>query len=203
MAARLTLPQQRAAETRRRIVEASRRVFMRRGYGQATVDDILDETGISRGAFYHHFSGKEDLLKAVLEEHSRSAFTHLETMGPVSSLDELIERFVEAQIDHLRHEVPSGALSVEFWALATREDWVRAPVAEFHRSLREFLTNMLSAGQGPGVVRRDLDAEAAAFLFQAIFEGTAILLAIEPDCLELERLKKPWTDLIERFIGGD
>ena len=71
MAKRMKVPQQRAIETRLRIVEAAYRVFSRRGYGQATVDEIGDEAGVSMGALYHHFSSKEELFRAILDQHMR------------------------------------------------------------------------------------------------------------------------------------
>jgi len=203
MTLRLTLPQQRARETRQRILQAASRVFARRGYGEATVDDVLLETGISRGAFYHHFAGKEQLFKALLDEHLSEGALELGAFGPVSSLRELIERFVAFQVHHLEADRDSGRLSIEFWAQATREDWARGPVAHFHRRSIGLIREMLRLGQSSQVIRPDLDVAAAAFLLQAVFEGTAVLLAVDPDCVDLHSLSRPWADLIEGFVKGD
>jgi AcrR family transcriptional regulator len=54
-------------ERRQRILNAALAVFMRYGYRRATMDDIAREVGISRPALYLSFSGKEDLLRAVVE----------------------------------------------------------------------------------------------------------------------------------------
>jgi len=202
MKRRVTLPQQRAQETRQRIVEAAGRAFAREGYGEATVDDILVEAGISRGAFYHHFAGKEEVFKALLDEHLREDLVQLEQLPPATSLRELIEQYVAVLIDHIDAERES-ALSMEFWAAATREEWVRGPVAEFHRRTLHVVGELLRAGKAGGALRADLDVEGSAFLLQAIFEGTAVLLAIDPTCIELRRLQKPWADLMERFLAAE
>src|SRR3977135_2330030 len=55
-------------EARDGALGAALRVFARRGYGQAGVDEIAAEAGYSKGALYWHFSGKEELLTALLEE---------------------------------------------------------------------------------------------------------------------------------------
>src|SRR4051794_36153563 len=53
---------------RRDLLTAALRVFARRGYREAGVDEIAAEAGYSKGALYWHFSGKEELLTALLEE---------------------------------------------------------------------------------------------------------------------------------------
>src|SRR5258708_1526453 len=53
--------------TRQRIVQLATRRFAGQGYAGTSVEGLLDELGISRGALYHHFRAKEELFEAVLE----------------------------------------------------------------------------------------------------------------------------------------
>src|SRR5437588_1555823 len=55
-------------EARDELLAAALRVFARRGYRQAGVDEIAAAAGYSKGALYWHFSGKDELLLALLEE---------------------------------------------------------------------------------------------------------------------------------------
>jgi len=59
----------RAARTRRRILDAGLRVFSKWGYERASMDDIALELEATKGLLYHYFRSKEELLKAVLQEH--------------------------------------------------------------------------------------------------------------------------------------
>jgi TetR/AcrR family transcriptional regulator len=59
----------RAARTRRRILDAGLRVFSRSGYDGASMDDIALELEATKGLLYHYFRSKQDLLKAILQEH--------------------------------------------------------------------------------------------------------------------------------------
>ena len=202
MANRVTLPQQRAQETRGRIIDAAARVFARVGYGQAAVEEILIEAGISRGAFYHHFAGKEELFKGLLDDHLQKELQEFATIAPAASFREMVDGFVAFQIGHLQGEDHSGPFAMELWAQAAREEWTRTAAAEFHRGLCDGIARVLTAGQSAGVVRSDLDARGAALLLVAIFEGVGTLRAIDPERVDLERLKQPWADLIERFTAG-
>jgi AcrR family transcriptional regulator len=54
-------------ETRRaHILHAAQALFFLRGWDAVTIADVLDEAGISKGGFYHHFSANEDLLEGVV-----------------------------------------------------------------------------------------------------------------------------------------
>ena len=57
------------ARTRAELVAAARRVFLRRGFHAATLDEIAEEAGYTKGAVYSNFSGKDDLFLALLAEH--------------------------------------------------------------------------------------------------------------------------------------
>ena len=60
-----------ASDTRARITETALRRFYRDGFREVGLDQILDEVGISKTAFYKHFSCKEELMAAALEHQNR------------------------------------------------------------------------------------------------------------------------------------
>jgi AcrR family transcriptional regulator len=67
----------RAAQTEVALKEAARRVFARTGYHSAKITDITTEAGRSAGSFYHHFAGKDDVLRALLADWLAQAGTEL------------------------------------------------------------------------------------------------------------------------------
>jgi AcrR family transcriptional regulator len=56
-----------AEATRSLLVEVARRRFTERGYAATSIDDVIQQAGVARGALYHHFAGKEALFRAVYE----------------------------------------------------------------------------------------------------------------------------------------
>lgn len=200
---RLTLPQQRAQETRQRILDAARTVFGRRGYGQATVEEIAAEAGVSNGALYHHFASKEELFRAILDNHIREQHIQIGAFVPASSFREVIERFVGYWFNHLETEHESDSLFVELWAQAARDPNVRASVAAFSRQGAHLLGEALRVAQSAGAVRPDLDVEAASTLIYATMEGLFLLWEVDPESIDFEKLSRPWADLIEKFTGEE
>jgi AcrR family transcriptional regulator len=63
---------EQAEATRTALVAAARELFAERGYAGVGTEEIVHSAGLTRGALYHHFSGKEDLFRAVYEELERS-----------------------------------------------------------------------------------------------------------------------------------
>src|SRR4051794_5367182 len=111
MATRQTQAERRAS-TRRDLLDAARRVFGSRGYGAATLDEIAEAAGVTRGALYYHFAGgKEDLFLALLDERlqERAEAIRDRFAGPTG---------VSATVDQAR-----GAADDAFAAVQPNREW--------------------------------------------------------------------------------
>jgi AcrR family transcriptional regulator len=63
-----TLRERQAEATRQLLVSVARRLFTEQGYAATSIEEIIKEAGVARGALYHHFSGKEVLFRAVYDQ---------------------------------------------------------------------------------------------------------------------------------------
>jgi AcrR family transcriptional regulator len=59
---------ERRAATRRALLDAARSLFAEKGYHGTAAEEIVQRAGLTRGALYHHFEGKKDLFRAVVDE---------------------------------------------------------------------------------------------------------------------------------------
>jgi AcrR family transcriptional regulator len=76
-------PGRRAAQgraTRDHLVEVARRLFAEQGYEDTSIEDVLNAAGVSRGALYHHFAGKEALFEAALEQVEASVMAGMQDL---------------------------------------------------------------------------------------------------------------------------
>jgi AcrR family transcriptional regulator len=90
---------------RDRIIEVSWRLFYEKGYDNTTVDEIIQECGISKGGFYHHFPAKDDLLSSLPDmfdaQYERALKEMPEGMGSYEQLIYLsrcLFRYIEEKI---------------------------------------------------------------------------------------------------------
>src|SRR5438876_3817962 len=72
---------ERRLQTRARLLAAAERVFARRGYYAATLDEIAAEAGFTKGALYYNFASKEELFLALLDQHIESRIALLHELG--------------------------------------------------------------------------------------------------------------------------
>src|SRR2546428_11815610 len=93
MPVRTPIREEHRALTRARVLEAAARVFARRGFHGASVQDIAREAGATTGAIYSNFAGKEDLYLAAFEEHVATQIRdYSETFARGRDLDERARR---------------------------------------------------------------------------------------------------------------
>jgi AcrR family transcriptional regulator len=96
-------PPERKDHTRRKLVKKSAALMRRHGFAASGVDAIARAAGLTSGAFYRHFEGKDDLLAAVVEEGLAVTRGRIATLSPGS--EEQILAFVDAYLSlaHVRH----------------------------------------------------------------------------------------------------
>jgi AcrR family transcriptional regulator len=90
----------KADERRTEILDAAQGLFMIRGYDATTVNELINAVGISKGAFYHHFSSKDDVLRALvwrLAEQGLAAVSPLFEREDLTPLEKLKAFFEDGQ----------------------------------------------------------------------------------------------------------
>lgn len=102
-------PEVRRAE----ILDCAQALFLTRGYDQASLNDVIAEAGLSKGAFYHYFSSKEDLLAALAERLAAAALASIRDVLEQPGLDALTR--LNALMARLRQNKIENAAAE--WAL--------------------------------------------------------------------------------------
>jgi AcrR family transcriptional regulator len=101
---------ERSEATRQRLLSTARALFAERGYDATPIEEILTHTGLSKGAFYHHFADKRELLAAVYEELERELTAMLAGVGrdlrdPMARIDRGCQAFLDVCLDPAVHRI--------------------------------------------------------------------------------------------------
>ena len=142
---RLT-PERRKELTRTALIDAAAELFARKGFGAASLDEIAETAGFSRGAIHFHFDSKDDLFLAVLERfHERllAAYVEQPFAGETFAADPAANAAAWKEI-HDEGGDDQVLLQLEFRTYALRNPAFRARAAELEAhavaATAEFLT---------------------------------------------------------------
>jgi AcrR family transcriptional regulator len=162
-------------EAKAKIVKAARVVFAKKGYHDATMDDVAKELGVSKGALYSYFESKEDLLKEVSLEGHQTLRKILSEASKCSNLEEALNEVYNLLIEQFKGNLHSH---FEVIAQSSHDSKIRKIVFEDYQKTIEAVEAFVEEKKKQGVMKTDVDAEALAQLFTALYLGTLAELVI-------------------------
>ena len=130
---------QRTEATRLALLESARRIFARDGFEASRIEDIAAATGHTRGAFYAHFSTKQDLFFALLEQESNRRMQQVRAAMECQQDPEQRREALRKFYVNLISDRQWVMLLLEFKLFALRHPKLRAQLALTHRRIRSSL----------------------------------------------------------------
>ena len=168
-------------QTRADLIAAARQVFLARGFHAATLDEIAEQAGYTKGAVYSNFRGKDDLFLALLAEHyaRRVELYEARILGPEDA-EERFRLVARVMLDAYEQEPQWWPLVSDFTSHASRQPGL----LERLRDTREVFLDAL-AGQIEQLGDRHemtftLPAREVARGAGALMRGMAVEWAIDP-----------------------
>jgi AcrR family transcriptional regulator len=167
----------RGEATRREIVRVARRLISEHGYRDTGISDIQAATGLTKGAFYHHFRTKEELVLAVLQaaeaDYQQLFAERLSgAAGPADRMDLLLQALahVNAQPEWCNCQM-LATLAAE---LGATDPKLRDAIRHFHDSMVTLFRDTIAAGQASGDFRGDISADILAEWIMNTLTGALI-----------------------------
>jgi AcrR family transcriptional regulator len=184
-----------SVERRAQIIEAALACFMRKGFNNTTMDDIVTESGLSKGSLYWYFESKDELFSEAL----MSLFTRVgeETFAAVAqctTASDKLRALGRAAVEISRLLEGYFGLFLEFWASSgqreeTGQFWLAA--------LEQYMGIVVGIVEG-GVENgefKPVDAEPLAWAMMAAYDGLAAYAMFMPD-LDLERISQVFVETL-------
>ncbi len=149
--------------TKRRLFDATVELVGVRGYENTSIDDIVERAGLAKGTVYYHFTGKAELMDAVIKDHSSWLTETFKAIEDACSDEpqEAIERLVGALLEFLTKESAySRLLMSEVW----RDDrpWYETLSRTRHESV-DTICRVVRSGVDRGEFRADVDPDFAGY----------------------------------------
>ena len=181
------------------IMEAAMKVFTQKGYANARMDDIVKEAGLSKGAIYHYYKGKRDLILALIEHWETQTFPdfYIKSEKDLSASDAL-RNFSNEIIKVFKKRDYVFHAEVEFWSLSNQDDEVR----KRSQILYEKIINLFELVIKKGIRRKEfikVDTRTTAIYMLSVFQGINWFCIFNDKSLKAENYIR---DSIELIISG-
>lgn len=186
--------QERAQTTREAIIRGAAEVFESYGYGSATLSDIIQRSGVTKGSLYFHFVSKEALAHAVVEAQHQLSFSSgkdpaLQSDSAIETMMRVCRRFGE----QLQTE-PIVRAGIR---LTLEASMFEKPVISPYTDWMKQFEVLIQRGIDDGEIRSTIDPAALAHFIVPAFTGVQMvsnLLTGHEDVLE--RINDMWTFLL-------
>ena len=148
-------------ETRRVLMEAALDLFAEKGFSRASMQDVADRAGVTKGAFYHHFATKENALHIIHDEFIDRA---------LEAQDGALEKYESAteQLAHMAFDTTMICIEYQkhvmvfFRELPVLTGDVREAILEKRRRSTVIFEETVQRGVDTGEFDQDLDPSVAA-----------------------------------------
>jgi AcrR family transcriptional regulator len=171
--------EERKAQNRAKLLEAARKVFSEKGYGEATARDIVRETDLATGTFYNYFKDKQDVFMALLDEMGEKgrALAREQRLDPGRSVEERVYNAFNAYFEWAVQENDT-------FELFRRNAGVIAFLPDrepFELGITELLEDMTEWAEAGDMPRVDLEMLAVAIVGMGFQVATHLVEGDPPD----------------------
>ena len=187
--------------TRALLVENAFREIHAHGYAGASLDRILANSGVTKGALYHHFKSKADLLHAVIDEAIHPMVTE-RWLAALSVSDDPIRTLAESTRDMMTEATPEEMccgcpLNNLTQELAGVDEDFRKHLDRVADSWKAGIRAAFERGQEAGNIRQDVDEAAVASLVFATYQGLIGSVKTSHDKVAVSAALAMFLDLLE------
>ncbi|MFD0144761.1 MULTISPECIES: TetR/AcrR family transcriptional regulator [unclassified Streptomyces] len=179
---------------RRQILDGAARCFARNGFHATSMQDVLTEVGLSAGAVYRYFSGKDELIAAIATEAFagiRGAFEEASRATPPPTPDVLLgavlRLFLEERIEGADRQA-FARLILQVWSETLRNEHLFRTLSEGYDGMREAWGKLVDAYRASGILAADVPADRVARTLIATAQGFIAQQALFGD-VEVEVLE--------------
>ena len=158
--------------SKEQILEAAMKVFVKNGFSETRMDDIAENSGLSKGAIYHHYKSKKDLFLALIDFWEEYFFFKIFFNKDVESKNsaDLLRDMAKDMIETFKTRKYILLAELEFWSLANHDEDVRAKTEALYIKLMKLIRTIISKGVDSNEFKK-LDVDVAALSVMTSLQG--------------------------------
>ena len=194
--------EEKKAQTRERLLDAAAKVFARRGFAGASLEDVAVEAGLTKGAVYSNFSSKDDLITALIDERVDDPLSAIPgaVAGEASAHDQAFQA-ADLFLGAVEHNRDAWLLMFEYAIYQARRPELRRPISPHFLTQRAEMAELLEGGASRRGVALPMPADELMLGLSALGQGIALARLRDPDAVPHDLFARMLVALIPEIPG--
>lgn len=194
---------QRSALSDEKLFDAAIHLILERGTQKATLKEIGEMAGYSRGLVTYRFGSKDGLVQALIKRFEHNWAERLESfvgartgMGAILAAADAVEQFLLSELDYMR------GMYILWYESVGHESLIKQRLAEHHRIYRDDIHRWIEQGIEAGEIDRRVNADAFAVQFCSFVFGTVYQWLVNPEAFEIAELFSDFKRNVLTLLGS-
>jgi len=181
------------------ILDAALQVFVKKGYSETRMDDIVHGSGMSKGAIYHHYSSKRDLFLELIDFWETYCFPNiLDKKYKNKTASGTLREIVKDIIETFKQRKYVFLAELEIWSLANHDEGVRDKTRSLYMNLLKLFSDIIADGIEKGEFK-NINVNIASLSIMTSLQGVIWFSIFEKSNLSAEEYL---TEVMEFIIVG-
>ena len=193
------------SDSKEHILAIAFKLFFQKGYKEVTMKDLVEASGLSKGAFYHYFSSKEELYHHTMEQFLAHYMDNFQleydnNLTLKTNLKNLFDRFtpMTEQMNTSTKEAAEGLSNyLIFLQSLMRKEEFRKKMEEYNKNFYLEFSKWIAIAQNKGEIKKNLDPLTLAKHLTALMKGLGVLYAFVD---QSEPLSESFSKIIDQFF---
>ncbi|MDH5159586.1 TetR/AcrR family transcriptional regulator [Heyndrickxia oleronia] len=191
---------QSLADTRTKILESAETIFAKYGYEGATLDQVAQNSGLTKGAVYWHFSSKNDLFLALTEKRLKELLTNLnqesKEIFQASLPQEALTVLLNAQFQACELEGSDKPLLLFEFISKSRDPEMKAKLQKSFTNLLNGTSQIINQLQNEEFVTNEITSSSLSITLHALINGVVLMWILSPNSVPISTIAKDVTKVI-------
>ena len=194
----------KSKETQDLIINKSFELFYEKGYNATSIPDVMKETSLSKGAFYHHFKNKHEIgvkvIQVIIRKRIKEGF-----IAPLKNIEGnipklLLEVFTNRIKNYSEREKALGCPANNLVGeIGYTEQDFRVILKSLFEEWREQLINVIDIGKNRGEIKKNVNSSSVAISLICAFEGVRSIRKVYDDDIIFNEFLESMGNFIENL----
>ena len=184
-------------DTRQRILMAAIDLLAQKGFANLSMNDIVNESGVSKGGVYWHFKSKDEIVQAIFDFffNAQLELVNMTLQGEGKAADKL-ERIFRLATQEAEEDIPQP---LEFYALAARNETLKQRMSVFFEAYRGRIVELIQQGIETGEFEMN-DPSIVAVNIISLLEGIVLVGLAVPHTWDFQAQVNNAVDMVLRGL---